>query len=706
MLPFQAPPSTPAIMPPIDDMMLQLDPSMIIEMLTQHEPKFKPKYPAGFKKENIKKPDPKKIWQDAVREEQRNQSRTNRMMDTLRRLRFDTSGVFESDQAARALGDQDPYISSDLVDDWNLLCAIMSSMEEGYYKLTMQRSQRSNAQTLEDAVKFFREEEIYRFAKSGDMPLPMAESKVLSSYGMIASRHLCDLKNPDYPFKDSIVDPASLFFVPGGVSGPKKVYRMMRMPLAQAFIEWGEPKKSDREKLHNNLGRDDESVFITVCEYADEWYRSAVTKDGVELLPVVEHKYGYVPFVIQGGPAGEPLFTDTAQAGLDSMYRAEGGWHRSGPADDWGMEHKLVSSIHLQRDRHDQLEAFMSRVVTAAMDATNPAVIVTRDNLSSGPLPKIDRRRGMVNELGMGESVQAVPTTINPSDSNAIFNMLNQDRQTGAIPLGMFGAQVGSNNSGNSMSSASESGMDHITPWIKAMELYQTRKAEMRMMHFRNFGHLTRFSDAEERPFMVPVSKPTTSSELGQALTPELIDAIGPRVKISLTRLRINEIMQWSSAGATLIQNGVMTRRRLAEKIGEHDYDRLKEEWQEEQDWDQMNALPEFKKALMIPMRIKKWAEEAQSPEERSMFMALLDHWMEWFAIPQIEQLTPQPQMPGIPGSLSGGGQGGLPPSSPTGGPMQPPTADGINFAALGQAPGSQGGAVGRPSGPFSPPQY
>ena len=700
MLPFQ-PAMPPAIsLPPEQSgMQIGIDPQAIIQMLTEMMPEAKPKIPPGYEKE--KKPTAQQIWDNAVREEQRHAGMVATMMDTLRRLRFDVVGIFPSDKTARELGDQDQWIASDLVDDWNLLCAIGASMDESFVKTTLQRSQRTGAQTMEDAAKLFREEMTYRWANTGDMPLPMAEWRVLTAYGKIVWRCLCDLDDPDFPFDVRPVDPASVYTTGNGIRGPKKVYRMMRLAMADAYQEWGEPKKADREKLDNRFDKSDPSSMITVCEYADATWRAAVTHDGIELLPPVEHNYYQVPFVIQGGPAGEPLFTDTQNAGRDDIHRSAGGWWRSGPGDDWGMQHKLVSSIHLQRERHDQLESFMARVVTSAMDATNPALVLTRDNLTMGtPLPKIDRRRGRISEIGMGEAVQAVPTNMQAADAMGIVQQLDKDRQTGSIPLGMYGVQPGSNVTGNSMSVAAEAGMDHITPWIQAMETGRTRVVETLFKIWRNEGHLTRFAEGDERPFMIPATKPTTNQELATELTPELIDAIGPRVKVVMSRLRPQEAMQWAGIAAQAIPMGIMTRRRAAEKLGETDYDRLRQEWQEEADWDAMNQDETLIKEVRIPLQIKQWADQAVNPEEKAMYMALLDRYMEQRAMEA--QAAAQPQMP--PG---GGGPGGppmLPPGAPPAGLPVGPGSNTINMAGLGAGPGVGGSPVGRPPGPFGPP--
>lgn len=694
MLPFQpAIPDTTPVDGPAPAGLGMITPDLVMAMLAEIEPDFEPKIPPWYKRE--KKPDPQAVWTRFTQEEQRHAGMVARMMDTVRRLRFDVVGIFPADQAARDLGDQDPWVSSALVDDWNLLNAILASMDESYVKDTLQRQMRTGAQTMEDAAKLFRAEMEYRWANTGDMPFRMAEAKIITTYGRIIWRCLCNLDDPDFPFDVRLVDPASVYTTGNGIHGPRRVYRAMRMTIADAYQEWGEPKKADRDTIANQKGGDD-SGMITVCEYADNTWRMAVTHTGIELLPAVEHKYYENPFVIQGGAAGEPLFTDTARANTEDNLRVGNDWWHSGPGDDWGLKHKLVSSITLQQERHDQLEAVMARVATSLQDASNPALVITRDNLSFGtPLPKIDRRRGKVSEIGMGEAIQAVPTQMNPQDFQAVMAQAMADKQTGAIPLGMYGAQPGSNITGNSMAVAAEAGMDHITPWITALETGRTRLVEKMFRIWRNEGHLSRFAQGDEQPFLIPSTEPTTNQELAQALTPQLIDAIGPRVKVVMSRLRVQEVMQWTNIAAQAVPLGIMTRRRAAEKIGETDYDRLRAEWQEEADWDAMNADETLMKEVRIPMQIKQWADQAENPEEKAMWMAFLDFYMEQR---QQEMMAQQQQ------ALMPSGGPAAPPQLPPGqGPAIGPGGNTLNMAALGAPPGNAGLPVGRPPGPFGP---
>lgn len=678
--PFGAPPPMPF---PDPGMMVGMDPTTIISMLTSMDKSFEPKYPVGYKKP--KRPKVETIWQEARREESRNKERTERQMDTVRRLRFEKQGIFPRDKAADQLGDVDKMVMSDLVDDWQLLSGIVASFDERYTKQILNRSNMVGGQTLEDFAALIRQEEEYRWAETGDMPLRMAESKVLTSYGQIIWRVLCNLDDPDFPFDITLVDPISFFPISGGRKGLVKAFRLMRMTYAQACAEWGEPSEKDREKLTDS----DPTRVITVCEYADTWYRAAITEGGCAFLPVTEHKYGFVPFILQGGPAGEPLFTDTARDGRSS--------YGTGPSDDWGMKHKLVSSITLQQERHDQLESVMSRIMTAINNNWNPSYILYRDQMLLGqPLPDIDNRSGKVNELSLGDRLEAMPQMNAPADVNNFLQMVDKDKMTGMIPLGMYGQQTGSQQTGNSMSVASESGMDHITPWVKSLETGQTRKIEACIRLWRNWGHLSRFQDGDEHEFMVPSRKPTSNGELAHALTPELIDAVGPRVIVTMTRLRTQELMQLANIANMVVPLG-MPRRRMFEKMGEHDYDRMREEWIEEMEWDTMQQDEELRRNIKIPIQIKQWADEAGSEEDKAMYLALMDFWMQR----QQAQAMQPPQ-----GGAPPGGPPGMPPPGgmPPGGPPPPaPNGGGgantLNFAGLGAGPGVDGGQVGRPPG-------
>jgi hypothetical protein len=710
MLPFQPPaPPMPSMggMPAGDPMAAGMQPMMpglplgggmhpmdLIERLIHKNPEWKNDPPPGWRKP--KKPTSQQIWTDAMREEGRNTERTNRMMDTVARLRFERVGIFPADVDARSLGDQDEWKASDLIDDNNMLCAILASMEESFHKRPVDRSHHRGTQVMEDAARYFRDEEIYRWANRVDMPLKMAESKVLSIYGVIWASVFCNLDDPDFPFDVSLRDPASLYFHPGGNYGPERVYSVMRMTQSQAFAIYGEPRKKDADRIKRlTNGADDESAIVRVCEYADTLYHAAVIQDGIELLPITEHRYYTVPFVGQGGPAGEPLFTDTGRAATEPRNRIGSDWWQSGPNDDWGMKHKLTSSITAQQERHDQLEAIMARIVTNLQDAIDPALIVKRDNLMLGkPLPKIDRRRGRRSEIGIGEDVIPVPTSVNPGDWAALREAIQQDMLRGQIPLGMYGQAPASQATGNSISVAAEAGMDHVTPWVSALESFQTRKIEKMFDYWRRKGHLSRFYDAQERPFMVPISRPIKGQDLAVELTPELLDAMGPRVRVTKTRLRVQDMIALANAAGPLSQIGYPARR-IFERMGEEDYDRLREEWMEEQKWNAIMNDPEMMASVTIPMQIYQWAQEATDPEQKAMLMALLDTHM----AKQMQQQQPAPMPPGMPSGGMPTPTGGGPFGPPTGAPplTAPVAGNTMHQAGLGAGPGTMGAPVGRP---------
>jgi len=289
--------------------------------------------------------------------------------------------------------------------------------------------------------------------------------------------------------------------------------------------------------------------------------------------------------------------------------------------------------------------------------------------------------------------VQAVPTMVNAQDFQGIMAMNDRDRQTGGIPLGMYGAQPGSNITGNSMSVAAESGMDHITPWIRALETGRTRVLEKMFRIWRNEGHLTRFANGEKTDFFIPTDRPQTSEELAQILTPELIDNLGPRVRVTMSRIRVQEAMQWANIAATAIPLGILSKRRAAEYMGQTDYDRMREEWQEEADFDAMMADETLMKEVRIPMQIKQWADSATDPDMKAMYMAFLDFYMEQRAM-EAQAQQQQALMPS-----GGGGQSPmLPPGQGPGLPAGP-GSNTMNFAGFQAGPGTGGAPVGRPPG-------
>jgi len=694
MTPFQAAP----------ELDLGIDPAMLMELMGKSKEKFKPKYKPGFDPNKLpKKPTPEQITADAISQERRHVNRIATQMDTIHRLRLHIQGVFESDKEARDLGDQDPWTSSELVDDWNLLCSFMANIEPFYVKSVRRREDRIHGQTLEDFARFLRDEAENRWVERGDMYLAMAESKILTAYGQVVSRNLPDLDDEACPIDHTLIDPITVYPVWGGKRGLIKLYRRYRTTYAEAVGDWGEPSKEDRKRWSEKRGKSDDDTIVTVTEYWDEWWRSVTIDHAITLMEPKAHKLGEVPYVLQYGPGNEPWVTDTGfgniTGGGDDGVE---GW-RDGPHDDFGMEYKSTSSIWHQRQRHDQTEAIAARVLTQLKKNDAPPVMMTRSNeAATEALPNMDWRKGAVNELLEGESVAPMPTNTSALDLQMLMGLLNTDRLTGGLPPQMGGANQQSNVSGTAMSTITEGGMDKTAGWIRTMELYRSRVLTQQIRLWRNVGHLSRFSEGEEKPFMVAMSAPSTNSDLGREVTPELIDAIGPDVTVKLTRVRSAEMVPILTAIQMGNQLGIITKRRGAEMLGIGDYDRVQAEWQEEMALAATAEDEQFRKLVIIPMQLARSMEEATDDRERAMYEVLLDKWMEIQQPPPPDPMAAMGGMPPPPGQPPG--MGGPPPGmTPGANPVTPGASGGISYAALGQGPGTQGGGPMGPQAPTGP---
>ncbi|HXH56608.1 hypothetical protein [Iamia sp.] len=696
MTPFQAAP----------ELDLGFDPALLEELLGKRTKKFEPRYKPGFDPTRLpKKPDPERITADAIAQERRHVNRLAMQMETANRLRLHIKGVFESDLEARELGDQDPWTSSELVDDWNLLCSFGANIDPFYTKSVRRREDRIHGQTLEDFGRFLREEAESRWVDGGDMYLAMAEWKLLTVCGEVVSRNLPNLDDEGYPISHKLVNPMTVYPVFGGERGLIKLYRKYRTTYADAVGDWGEPSKQDRARWANTRGngRDTDDTMVTVTEYWDEWWRSITIDDGIVLMEVKKHALGEVPYVVQRGPGGEPWAMDAGLGDTSGGGDADG-W-REGLPDDADMGYKSTSSIWSQRERHDQTEAIAARVLTQLKKNDAPPVVMTRSNEAAnapGGLPEIDWRKGGITELLEGEAISPMPTNTSALDLQMLMGLLNTDRLTGGLPPQMGGANQQSNVSGTAMSTITEGGMDKTAGWIRTMELYRSRVLTQQIRLWRNVGHLSRFSEGEERPFLVAVSAPSGNSDLGREVTPELIDAIGPDVTVKLTRVRSAEMVPILTAIQMGNQLGIITKRRGAEMLGIGDYDRVQAEWQEEMALSATAEDEQFRKLVIIPMQLARSLEEATDPRERAMYEVLLDKWME------IQQPPPPDPMAAMGGQPPPPGMGAPPPGMPPGmtpgaNPVTPGASGGISYAALGQGPGSVSGQQGGPQGPTGP---
>jgi hypothetical protein len=636
-----------------------------------------PKYPRWYKKPP--KPDQDGIWGKAMTQKARYRLVHDRMHDDLLWLRGAQVGLFEEDIAAMRDGlFVDKWRSMNLINEWNLACSFMAGLPWSLDVPRAKPEDRSRSQQLKDAVNYLRITEIRKHAESGQGHLPMDEARMLTAYGMIVNRTVIDLDDPEFPFDSALIDPATVYPEWNGKRGLARIWRVYKTTYSRLLGDFGEPPKKELKKIKESIdGPLDDNTEIEVVEYWDTWYRAVIAQNAV-IIPVTEHKYGYVPYTIQYGPLGEPMSVLAPASGARRTRSGEYVMDEGSLEDD--LPHKSLSYIGHLKVSHMQYEALMSRMLTGFKKALNPPLLRERDEMAAEqPMPEMDTGPGAVNETMLGhERVTPIPASPNPLDMQMLMQAIQQDQMRGMAPPSLYGLNDRSNVSGTAINALSDAGMDKIGPWVACLEQYHTRRFAQWMMSWRNFGHLARFMEEEPEPFMIPVSKPDSGRDQAFELTPELIDQSTASVEVILTKVRKSEWVPLLNAGRMAYEMGVMSKRQIAQEIGQLDYDQVVNEVIEDKMLDAALQHPKFAELFGVPQAIKaEIAEAGDDFEQAQNLQEMLDNWMSIVAAP-----PPPPAPPPAPGGMPG---------------AMPQATDGISFAAMGMGPGSVNGMQGGP---------
>lgn len=653
-----------------------------IRELSGDNSSIQPKYPRWYKKPT--KPEINDLWGRAQQIKLKYRLVHDRMHDDLMWLRLAQVGMFEEDvQSMRDGLFVDKYQSTSMVDEWNLVCSFLAGLQWRYEALLVSPDLQQEAQRIKDTVAYLRDQEILRHAESGQGHLPMDEARMLTAYGMIVSRTVIDLEDPDFPFYSAIIDPATVFPEWNGKHGLLRVWRVYKTTWARIIGDYGEPARKEMKKIKNSIGDNiDDETEVEVVEYWDSWYRAVIASEGV-IMPLTEHKYGYVPFTIQYGPLGEPMGTLAPAQGARRTRAGEWIADEGTLKDD--LPYKALSYIGHMKYSHKQFEAIMSRMLTGFKKAINPPLLRERDEMAADqPMPEMDTGPGAVNETMLGhERVSPIPTSASPIEVSSVMEAMAMDRMTGKAPLAMYGLNDRSNVSGTALQALNDAGMDKVGPWVAALEQYHTRRFNQWLLSWRNFGHLAKYAGDEPAPFIVPAIAPRKGQAAAFELTPETIDAIGPRVNIRLTRVRKQEWLPMLNAARMAYDMGIMSKRQIADEIGMLNYQETVEEVIEDKMLDSALQHPKFAEIFGIPQALAAEMEEFRSdPKLAARYEAMMQAWMDNVATPA--------QQPPAPPPMQGGGPGQMPP-----GIMNPNTSAGVSFPDLMQGPGSVTGQQG-----------
>lgn len=701
--PFAPPgmaPQAPAPQPGGDPLaLLQAIKQLAPAVIKQPEPIYRPGYKPPKKK------DPEEIKRIGTRLYDNGRLWRTLIYQTLRWSHQELTGMFPEDQKERDLGFQEEYISSALSDERNLVISKLQGLRPSFKALYTKDEYRGYAQRLEDLYSWLRDEERFTSADGGERPLEIDEGALFTDYGMYVSRDTFAPKRSNCPVDMRLIDPAQVYPLWGRQMGLREVYRVYSDTTAEITAAYGDFTPEQLKRLKDQIGNVTDDTEFEVIEYWDTWHRCVLVA-GVSVLEA-EHKYGDVPYTIQYGGGGDPMFTRTPAVGAwqiaNDRYQMT-----DGTRSDERIRKATPYLYHRLRS-HEIMEAVMARILTGFKKDINPPTIRYRsDAAAEKEMPQLDASPGAQNEAMLGEEkIEAMPTT-NMATTDRLLQQLTQDRLTGSMPPEAFGRFDKSNISGVAQQGANDAGMHLIAPLVKSWEYALARRYDRIARMLGNFGYMATDGGETKQPLIVPVSrKPKQGQPPAYEFDREVIDKVGSRCKVTFSRVDPRDWPGLAAAGKNMVDGGFALRREIRElATGDTDYDTFYEEWMEENALFGALQLPEFQKLNVLAQIAEAVKANEGNPEAQRIYVMMGQMWA--------QMMQPQPQQPGMgqPGQNMGipqqpqGGmqQPGMPPGAPdqalqimpqTG--ANPGGPGGMSYPALGAGPGSQGGQVGRP---------
>lgn len=549
-----------------------------LEFIESLEPKAKqPVYPVWF--QPPPKPKATDVTQLALEDEMEWRFTRDRMQEDLNLLNTEQWAVPDDFDKK----EDKPFKSSSMSDEARAVAAMLGSITPNYEVPYSKLENEMAAQHAENALYYWddQQDEVALNTNAGDYG--MAAASYLLYTGYVASRIRFNPEDPENPFQEQFINPATIAPV-WDDRGLLRVTRRYVDTVANVIADFEDAKGSVRRKLlnksksrsdsspyssggnsGNKINRMTDRIFVTV--YHDRWW-TCVIADDIEIVPVTPHYYGFVPYCIQGSGNGEP----TAITSLTDAH-APGSKGVSSARERW--EKKNLSWFGFRKQFHAQFEEIMSLVMTVFQKVANPALV-----LKQSPFAEVDGDPEIHTEAGgitkLNDQEELGPLVENPSALSAftpLMNAINQDASTNRLTPSFFGLAQSSQMSGNAMETEYEAGRDKVATFLIALQNFYSQRASMRLRMYRDWGHLIQDEDGNYGITIIPNDKQTSRTTGVQwfELTPGTLEQSGVRAKAVVTHVRMQNLAALGNAASVWMQIGGMSIYEAMEMRGVRD---------------------------------------------------------------------------------------------------------------------------------------
>ena len=489
-----------------------------------------------------------------------------------------------------------PYRESMVQAETEFLVATIGAIDPIYDPAIRRRSEADEAANKADFLYACDDEAERRYLISGNGPIRTDIVRTELLYGRIVAQtmYTTDCEEGEIPLREALIDPMTCAPVFEGDRGMSHMIRQFRTTLSQASSSFNYDGEF-RKKLESERGWNKKYTGETSCEvieYWDRWWR-LVWVDSILIVGPVAHRLVEPPFIYQLGALGLPGHIAALTTTDGSTYAT----HATTP--DSALPNKGLSFAHLLRQPIALRESIYSRILTQFRRAIDPAYLVAQDHIADAKgVPEIDNSPNNVNTTLRGhEDITTLPA--GPGANNEFVTLMqgNND-QLGRLmaPASAYGIGEGGNGSGYAMENLNENGRDKFTPHILTVQMFYTQLAEKRLKMLADHGWMLQQGDMPFGKFEVARPKPLPFQEPSFILTPGDIRRTGTRVRVKMTRTKLQSMSQLTNALAIMKNMGLGNPVWFWEMIGHPNPERAV---QEDRYWSMMDD-PALKRAEMI----------------------------------------------------------------------------------------------------------
>jgi hypothetical protein len=557
----------------------------------------------------------------------------------------------------------------------------MSSAADWRYVVPFKDEQsKITSQIVENWYSYLRqcEEEDYTHG-GGDASLQWSEFWYLYQYGRVVARILPDIGDDRHPFHEDLVDPGICYPSFGNTKeGLVRMSMIYDSTVLNVIKGFGKYLPDLEQKIVNKLGytKGDVGRYFnetgTVYEYWDSWNRAVYFRD-IEIIRG-SHELGFVPFVYITA-RGEPAGMGTPRNGDYRLDEYNNLISATGTRED--LEEKGVSVYHHIRNTHKMTEVVYTLLISEVLKSQNPSTIeYMAPQLWGTPPPPLKHGPGATNRRVLNaQDVQIVPTSPRPTDVSPVINQLQSATVEGSINPAMYGSMDGSNIAGFAVESLISAARDTVLPYTQAWQSFQASKAKMKGQMYVKVIY-----PATGVPMQTPMEGQYGNSPSAD-VTPDGVQSTGYKVEVEMIGVSDSALPAMMNVAAQGIKEGIWSRRKAMEKLGEKDPARMI------QDIILERAIehPEIMENVVIPQMFAKNGQDD---------MAYV--WGMLVVMPKLMQT--------MQGLMGMGGPGGMPPSS-GGMPGLPPPPSGPPVANGPQPNGASNPMMGRNPAPPTGPQ-